>query len=206
MDEKQMLNLLSENRSYRRFGSRRVSMREMTVLVEAARLSPSAGNLQQLRFLPVTDEAMCASIFSCLGWAGYLKDWDGAAEGERPTGYILFLCSPDVAKTWTVAADCGIAVQSMLLEARTMGLGGCILRNVNRQRLAEILGDVGQSYEVPLILALGEPIEQVRLVPLRDGDVKYFRDAQGIHYVPKRSTEELMVSLPGAEVGEPETL
>ena len=159
MDEKQMLNLLSGNRSYRRFGSRRVSMREMTVLVEAARLSPSAGNLQQLRFLPVTDEAMCASIFSCLGWAGYLKDWDGAAEGERPTGYILFLCSPDVAKTWTVAADCGIAAQSMLLEARTMGLGGCILRNVNRQRLAEILGDVGQFYEVPLILALGEPID-----------------------------------------------
>ncbi len=198
MDEKQMLELLGGNRSYRRFGSRRVTPREMRTLVEAARLSPSAGNMQSLRFLPITDEAMCAAVFPCLGWAGYLKDWDGAVAHERPTGYILFLCPSDVARSWTVAADCGIAVQSMLLTARSMGLGGCILRNVRRDMLAEVLGEVGVPYEVALILALGEPIEQVRLIPIHDGDVRYFRDAQGIHYVPKRSVEELTVVFPGA--------
>jgi hypothetical protein len=45
-----------------------------------------------------------------------------------------------------------------------------------------------------LVIALGEPVETVEIVPVgEDGSIRYYRDEQGVHYVPKRTDEEIMV-------------
>ena len=183
--------LVSSSRSYRRFDQNSLmSMSDLEDLVALARLCPSAGNKQPLRFVLSTNPQDNARIFSCLKWAAYLTDWDGPKEGERPSAYIVMV---NTAKDWDFAKyDQGIMAQTMMLGAVEKGLGGCIIASIERKKLALELGL--EDYEISLVLALGKPVEDVRIVDLpEDGAIKYYRDDKQVHYVPKRSVEELIL-------------
>jgi len=183
--------LVAKNRSYRRFAQHHpVSMDDLVELVALARLTPSARNLQALRFALVAEEAKCAEVFSTLGWAGYLPHWPGPAEGERPTGYVVLCVDRELTgEDW---GDQGIAAQTIMLGAVEMGYGGCILGSVNREKLSKIL-DMPEHHEILLVLALGVPAEHVVVEPLpEDGSIKYWRDEREVHHVPKRDLDELI--------------
>ncbi len=184
--------LVLKNRSYRRFHEEeRIGMETLRQLVDLARLSSSGANLQSLKYMLSTEPELNGRIFATLGWAGYLKEWDGPVEGERPSAYIVMLFDSAIAKScfW----DHGIAAQSIMLGAVEQGLGGCMFGNVDRDELRRVLG-LEERYEILMVLALGKPKEEVRLVPLGpDGDIRYYRDADGVHYVPKRSLEEIIL-------------
>ena len=125
-------------------------------------------------------------------WAGYLADWDGPEVGERPTGYIVVCCAGKVAPlTWV---DAGIAAQTILLGASEAGFGGCIVRNFS-DRLPEVLGIDPAVDEPLLVIALGAPRETCVLEPLGDAPdgIRYWRDADGVHHVPKRSLEDVLI-------------
>lgn len=185
--------LVAKNRSYRRFDeSRRVASEDLRDLVELARMTPSARNLQPLRFLLVTEADKCSEVFSTLGWAGYLPKWPGPAEGERPTGYVV-ICL-DEKLTGDDMGDLGIVAQTMMLGAVDKGYGGCMLGNVNKDRLSAML-DISANMKIMLVLALGVPAENVTIKELpEDGSIKYWRDNNENHYVPKRATEDLIVA------------
>ena len=87
-------------------------------------------------------------IFSCLAWAGYLKDWPGPEESERPTGYIIILGDTEIAKDF--GCNHGIAAQSILLGATEMGFGGCMIASIQRNKLAELL-KIPPRYEILLV-------------------------------------------------------
>jgi nitroreductase len=180
------------NRSYRRFQQEvavdRATLRE---LVDLARLSPSAANVQPLRYILFCDPQTNALIFPHLGWAGYLLDWPGPPEGERPAAYIIIL--GDTRLKASFGCDHGIAAQSILLGATERGLGGCIIGSIRREELRQALG-IPAHYEILLVLALGRPKETVVLEAVGpEGDIRYWRDAAGVHHVPKRSLDELIV-------------
>ena len=61
-------------------------------MVDNTRLTASASNAQALKFKIVNTPAECAKVFSTVKWAGALTDWDGPAEGERPSAYIIIAC------------------------------------------------------------------------------------------------------------------
>jgi nitroreductase len=184
--------LILRNRSYRRFHEDHpVGTEVLRELVNLARLSSSGANLQSLKYILSSDPVRNALVFAALGWAGYLKEWPGPEEGERPAAYIVMLLDQNISKTpfW----DHGIAAQSILLGATERGLGGCMFGNVNKELLRRSL-DIGEQYEILQVIAVGKPKEEVRLVPLKeDGDIKYYRDAAGVHYVPKRSLDEIIL-------------
>jgi nitroreductase len=185
-------DLIRQNRSYRRFyESERISREILTGLVELARLSPSGGNLQPLKyFLSNTTEAN-AKIFDCLAWAGYLKGWDRPEPGERPSAYIVILGDKSIKDP--VKHDPGIAAQSMLLGAVETGLGGCIIGSVKRELLRENL-EIPSHLDILLVLALGKPKEKVVLEAVDEsGDIRYWRDENGVHHVPKRLIENLII-------------
>jgi nitroreductase len=185
--------LVLKNRSYRRFDPSRVMTREQLVeLIELARQTPSAANRQPLRYLLSSDEATNAKIFPSLAWAAYMKDWPGPAEGERPTGYIVMCIDTDIAKDWW--CDDGIAAQTIMLGAVEKGFGGCMIGAIKQKELRETL-NIPENLKIRLVLALGAPAEVVRLDPVgEDGSIIYWRDDEGVHHVPKRSLEELIIS------------
>ncbi|MEW6326498.1 MAG: nitroreductase family protein [Thermodesulfobacteriota bacterium] len=187
-------DLILKNRSYRRF-YQEVAIQPETLgeLVDLARLSASAGNLQPLKYILSCDPQKNALIFSHLAWAAYLKDWPGPAEGERPSAYIVVLGDKDTNLSF-VAYDTGIAIQSILLGAVEKGLGGCIIGSVQRKGLRKALG-IPSRYEILLVVALGKPGEKVVIETVGpDGDIKYWRDAEDVHHVPKRHLDDIILS------------
>jgi nitroreductase len=185
-------DLIAKSRSYRRFDENvPLSMETLRELVALARICPSAANRQPIKFKLVNDAETNAGIFSCLAWAGYLQDWGGPAEGERPTAYILILGDTQINKSAEV--DEGIMAQSMMLGAVEQGFGGCMLGAINRPKLRELLV-IPEHLDILLVLALGKPAETVVIDPVgEDGDIKYWRDDQDVHHVPKRSLDELII-------------
>ena len=184
--------LVKGNRSYRRFHQEVAISREtLKNLVNLARLSASAANLQPLKYILSCDAEKNAAIFSCLAWAGYLKDWPGPAEGERPAAYLVILGDTEISKGF--GCDHGIAAQTILLGARAQGLGGCILGSIQRDRLRELL-QIPEKLHILLVIALGRPKETVVLEEVGEGgSIKYWRDDQGVHHVPKRRLEDIIL-------------
>ena len=184
-------DLITKNRSYRRFFQKeKISEEILRELVDLARLSASGANKQPLKFILSCEVGKNAKIFECLKWAGYLRDWEGPEEGERPAGYIVIL--EDVEIKQVAGVDHGIAAQSILLGAVEKDLGGCMLGAINKPKLKENLG-IANYLEVLLVIALGKPKETVVIDPAIDGDIKYWRDEHHIHHVPKRSLEEIII-------------
>jgi nitroreductase len=189
-------DIVRKNRSYRRFdNSAAIPMSTLEELVDLTTICPSAGNKQPLRFILSTSPKDNDAIFDCLKWAAYLKDWSGPAPTERPSAYIVML---NTAKDWDFAKfDVGIMAQTMLLGAVEKGLGGCMVGAIDREKLRAHF-DLAPELEISLVLALGKPAEEVRIVDVpADGSIKYYRDEAGTHYVPKRSRSELVLRKTG---------
>jgi nitroreductase len=185
-------DLILTNRSYRRFHeSAAVNLDTLKALVDLARLSASASNLQPLKFVLSWNADKNALIFPHLAWAGYLKNWNGPTEGERPSAYIIILGDTSIARNYH--CDHGIAAQSILLGAAERGLGGCMIAAIERDGLRAAL-ELPNRFEILLAIALGKPKEEVVLEAVGPaGDIKYWRDAQGVHHVPKRALDDMII-------------
>jgi nitroreductase len=187
-------DLIRNNRSYRRF-RQEVAVESQTLreFVDLARLSASAGNMQPLRYILSCDPEKNALIFPNLAWARHIENWPGPAEGERPSAYIIVLEDRQV--DHPLHCDHGIAAQSILLGATEKGLGGCIIGATNKLNLRNVLS-IPVRYDILLVIALGKPKEKVEIEKLgADGCMKYWRDGEGVHHVPKRSLDDIILPL-----------
>lgn len=185
-------DLVLTNRSYRRFDQKaRIPKELLAELVGLARISPSPANLQALKFWLVSDEDECERVFKNVRFGGYYKDWDGPLEGEKPSAYIIILGDKNIKPIFEI--DAGIAAQTMLLGAAEQGFGGCMVKAFKRESLREVLG-LAENLEIVLVIALGKPAE---ISVIEDYDeakgVEYYRDAEDVHHVPKRTLDELIV-------------
>jgi len=186
-------DLIRKNRSCRRFyEDHAIELVTLKGLVDLARLSASAANLQPLKYILSVDPQMNAQIFPCLGWAGYLKDWEGPRKGERPSGYIIILSDTEKANDF-VGYDCGIASQSILLGAREQGLAGCMIASVKREQLRSLI-HIDIQYKILLVIAIGQPKEDVVIETVGDdNNIRYWRDNTGVHHVPKRHLNDIII-------------
>jgi nitroreductase len=185
-------DLIQKNRSYRRFdASYKLSDDTLRDLIDLARISPSAANRQPIKYVLVNQDDQLDKIFPCIGWAAYLQDWKGPEPKERPTAYIIMITELQIAPH--VNIDPGICAQSILLGAAEKGLGGCMIGSMNKNKLRKIL-NIPNTYEVLLVIALGKPVESVVLETIqKDGDIRYWRDENNVHHVPKRKLDDIIV-------------
>jgi nitroreductase len=187
--------LILRNRSVRRFKDNEIiSMETLKDLVDLARLSPSAANKQPLKYIISNDPERNQKIFKHLAWAGYLTDWKGPVEGERPAAYIIICSDTGIAKE-DINCDHGIAAQSILLGAVELGYNGCIIASIDRKGLCSDLS-IPDKLNILLVLALGVANEQVQIEPTdEEHGIKYWRDENSVHHVPKRSLDEVIYEL-----------
>lgn len=188
-----MKTLINKSRSYRRFiEDYQIEGETLRELIRLAQLSPSARNMQPLKFWLSSSPEMNDLIFPHLGWAGDLKDWGGPAEGERPSAYIVVLGDTKIRESFGI--DHGIAAQSILLGAVEAGLGGCMIGSAKGDELAAAL-KIPERFQVLLVIALGKPAERVVIEIVDQGDnLTYYRDENDVHHVPKRGLDELILN------------
>ena len=185
--------LVNKNRSYRRFyGDKTISLATLRELVDLARLCPSGRNVQGLKYMLFNTKEYNDIISRNVFWAGYLKDWDGPIDTEKPSAYIIMFRDNSLGNP--IPVNEGIALQTMLLGAVEKGVGGCILANVNRVSLKEEL-KFDDNFELAYVLALGYPKEEVVIDEMDESqDIKYWRDENNVHHVPKRSLNDLIIN------------
>jgi nitroreductase len=186
-------DLIYKTRSYRRFEeSHHIEYKTLEELVDLARMSASSANRQPLKYLLFNTPESCEKVFPSIAWAAYLKEWSGPVPGERPSAYIIILGDKSITESFSV--DPGIAAQSIMLGATEAGLGGCMIASIKREALRENL-EIPERFDILLILALGEPAEIIVIDGIKDNDVKYWRDDQDKHHVPKRPLVEIIIKV-----------
>ena len=187
-------DLVIKTRSCRRFDeAAAVEKQTLVELVDLARLTASGMNRQPLKYILSWEAEMNAVIYPHLGFAGALTDWDGPAEGERPSAYIIILGDTEIRPTFGV--DPGIAAQTIMLGAQEKGLAGCMIGSAKKEPLQAAL-KIPSRYEIALVLALGEPAETIILETIgADGNHNYWRDDEGRHHVPKRPLDEIILDI-----------
>lgn len=185
--------LVKANRTCRRYdGSKSITREDLVGLVDLVRYTPCGKNKQALRFALVADEETNAKIFENIFWAGFLKDWDGPVEGERPGGYILVFDDNNYGRA--MPEDVGIAGQTLSLGARAEGKAVCIFKAFKEKEIKEILG-LGDNMNLLLVVSVGYPLEKVVIDDIHAGDdIKYYRDGDMVHHVPKIVTEDLLIN------------
>jgi nitroreductase len=185
-------DLVYKNRSFRRFHEdSRIALSDLRELVDLGRMSACSANQQPLKYIISNDSRKNDLIFPHLRWAKKLKNWLGPKEGERPSAYIIILGDRTISDNF--GQDHGIAAQSIMLGAAEKGFGGCMIANIDRRALRQALA-VEERYEILLVLALGLPAETVVVDDLApDGNTDYWRDENGVHHVPKRRLEDIIV-------------
>lgn len=192
--------LLIEDRSVRRFdASKEIGEETLMKLVELTRYCASGRNLQPLKYRIVNGKEECEAVFPALKWAGYLSEWDGPIDSERPVAYLVQCL--DTRLTENLLCDDGLQLQAITLGARALGIGGCIIKSFNVEVIKRSL--ILEDYFKPLyVLALGYPVENVVIEDMSgelDADVKYYRTPDKIHHVPKRPLSELIIQVSEAE-------
>ncbi len=185
-------NLIIRTRSYRRFFEEvPIPVETLTGLVDLARLTASAKNMQPLKYIISASRSMNEKVFETLAWAGYLPKWKGPEKGERPTGYIIVIRDNTIAQN--NYCDHGLATQSIMLGATEKGFGGCVIAAIDKPKLSALL-NLSENLEILLVLSLGKPKENVILDILeKDGDHRYWRDENNNQHVPKRKLEDIIL-------------
>ncbi|MBR6028480.1 MAG: nitroreductase family protein [Clostridia bacterium] len=189
-------DLVLRNRSYRGYNSERaVSREELLSLIDLARLTPSSANLQPLRYHPAWEKEEVSAIQACTHWAASLRDVVRLPmPGQEPTAFIV-ICMDERGheSTTRFLRDVGIAAQTMLLGAAEMGLGGCMIGSFDREKVTALL-KLPEGVTPNLVVAIGEPKENIVLTETVDGQTRYWRSPDLLtHYVPKRPLDEVLV-------------
>ena len=182
-----------ESRSQRSFvPDRRVPHDLLLSLCDTARLCPAAMNMQVLKYKLVEDKATVSALLGATRWATSLNK-KLPPEGHGPAAFIVICHDTSIAERKPIfSIDVGIAAQTIMLAACEAGYGGCIIGSGNEQTIASILS-LPEHLSVALVLGLGVPEETVVLTEAVNGQVKYYRDENDTHFVPKRPLDEIIV-------------
>jgi len=175
-------------RSIRRFKQKSIPIDVLKKLVNAARLAPSAANLQPLEYFVINEKNLCSEIFETISWAGYIKPKWTPSTQERPVAYIVMLIK-DFENKWYLR-DVSLASENIVIAAEGEGIGSCILCNINRDKIREVL-KIPEKIIIDSIIALGYKDEKSTVEDLKD-KVEYWRDENNIMHIPKRKLENVM--------------
>jgi len=188
-DDKNVYDLAVERRTIRRFKPGPVPRELLERLVNAARLAPSAANVQPLEFVVVDDAARKAEVYPALKWAAYIAPAGDPRPKKEPAAYVVTLVNTKLREKM-FEYDVGAAMENMILVALSEGVGACWLLSIDRDKLRAALG-VPAEYRIDSVLALGYPAEEPAAEVMGES-CRYWKDAEGRLHVPKRTLEAVL--------------
>ena len=189
-------DLIKKNRSVRGYdNSRDVTIEELREMVDCARLSASSVNMQPLKYILVNTVDGKARVLKQVSFAAKLSTLKLPHRGSEPMAYIVICQDEQISKSETgFMRDVGIAAQSITLAATELGLGACMLGYFSPDKLRQAL-DLSENLKPLLVISLGKSVEDVRIVEIEEGEsTDYYRDEAGIHYVPKRKLDDVIIT------------
>lgn len=153
-----LMTLLETRRTYRRFDQyKKISSEIIDEILTAQRFASSACNQQKLRYLVVKSPELVEKVFSLTRWAALLPPEIGTPkDGEHPSLFILVLYDRRKKNKW-IDTDAGLAISNMTLAAWNHGVGSCIMDNINRKGLHELL-NLDDVIEIHSAVAFGYPL------------------------------------------------
>lgn len=188
-------DLVISNRSCRNFDrERQVTREELIQMVDLARQSAAGANVQPMKYYLVTDPVQAAAVNDLTTLAMHIKDERIPAPGKEPPSYIVMCQDLDVNDAiGRFGPDMGINGQTITLAATEMGLAGCIVGNFDAEKIAVLL-DLPDNFRVLLVIAIGKPAEERRIVEIDEGEPTVYYRENGIHVVPKRKLKNVIIN------------
>lgn len=149
-----VFNAIATRRSIRHFKAKPISDDDINFIIEMAMFAPSSGNLQDFRFIVLTDKAMIKELPDfCMD-----QMWISGAPA------VIVVCSqPSLQKKWYGASgdifarqNSAAASQNILLSAHALGLGACWVSGFNQEKIDDFFGTTGQA-RVEAVIPVGYP-------------------------------------------------
>jgi nitroreductase len=189
MDFNNFKDLITNTRATRRFKSGvTISPKDLEEVIDVARVTSSAKNMQPLKYITVTDKNLVKKLSDTTQWAAHLKEWS-QSEDEQPSAFIIVL--NDTSIDGFAMLDCGISLNCIMTGLKIKGYASCPLASIDK-KLCKDLFEIKTPLEPMLGIAVGIADETIKLVEPKE-DTNYYRDEDGNHYVPKRSLNEVLV-------------
>ncbi|MBQ9952485.1 MAG: nitroreductase family protein [Clostridia bacterium] len=186
-------DLVVKNRSYRGFDeSYRIDRETLLELVDLTRFTAASANLQPLKYFVASEKEIVDQIQPLTKWAGSLSHLNLPYPGTRPTAFIVICQDESISASVGMLKDVGIVAQTITLGAAEKGLGCCMIGSFELAALKKLL-NLPETIEPKLVIALGKPAETIVLTDAEDGKTTYYRDEAGVHYVPKRKLEDILL-------------
>lgn len=144
---------INNRRSIRKYKDTAIEADKLDKILEAARISPSAGNRQEWKFIVVKDEETRGKLVNATNGQSFV--------GEAPVTIVA--CSTESERImpcgqYAYPIDLSIAVSFMILEAMELGLGTCWLGAYSEEEVKKVL-DIPEEIRVPAVFTLGYPDE-----------------------------------------------
>jgi nitroreductase len=177
--------ILKTRRTVRLYQQKPLSLSELEECVDAARLAPSARNIQPMEYVLVTDERLRKEMFSCIGLGGGVSDF----RGKEPMAYVVVLINRELKGDFAIH-DCGLAVQNLVLAAWDKGIASCILARINKDKIRSLL-KIPEKYDIELVVTMGYPAEKPVAEDIQK-DTSGYRDSKGTLHVPKRRLKDIL--------------
>mgnify|MGYP000008056898 CR=1 FL=1 len=182
--------LINNTRCTRRFKENQsISKEDLTDIIDVARVTSSAKNMQPLKYIIINDEKTVKEMASRVTWAAHLSEWS-QSEKERPSAFIVLV--NDTSIDGFVMVDAGISLQTIMLASRIKGYSGCALASIDKEFCKEQF-NLPSNLEPVLGIALGVEDETVNLVDVKENDTNYYRNEKDEHCVPKRTLDEVLI-------------
>jgi len=186
----ELYEAIKKRRSIRKFvQTRKIDRKILERLIEAARLAPSAANIQPVKYVIADDEKLVEEIFRHVRWAGYVAPHRTPKEGEKPVAFIALLADLELRKDG-YQLDIGAAAQNIFLAAVAEGLGTCWIGSLDRDEISRLLNLPGNLF-LDTVIAVGYPAESP-VYEDETGSVKYYLDENDVLHVPKRKLEDIL--------------
>lgn len=177
-------------RTIRRFKQIPVPEADLRVMINAARLSPSGGNAQPLRYIVIREPKLVSAIFENTAWGGLVKPRRNPEPGKTaPLTFIAVVAPRENSNI--LSTDAGAAIQNMLLTAYSSGIGCCWIGAFKRENVDLIL-NLPEKLSVIYLVAVGYPDESPVQEDIDAGmSEKYYLDDNDVLHVPKFSVDAI---------------